>query len=169
VTNQLELLDAWRAGDGAAGSALLADQFDRLYRFFGSKAPAQDVGELIQRTLLACVENRDAFQKRSSFSTYVFAIARSVLVAFYRARARAEAIEPERTSIADLMPSPSSVLGRQEEQRLLLGALRRLSIDHQILIELHYWESLTGPELAAVFEVPEQLRGEIDAAGSRNA
>jgi RNA polymerase sigma factor (sigma-70 family) len=154
VADELEQLDAWRAGDEAAGSALLSAQFDRLYRFFGSKAPAEDVGELIQRTLLLCVEHRDRFEGRSAFGTYVYAIARSVLVAFYRERAR-HPIEPDAVSVADLDPSPPSLIGRRQQSQLLLTALRRLPIDHQTLLELCYWESLTGPELAAVFEVPE--------------
>ena len=41
------------------------------------------------------------------------------------------------------------------EQRLLLEGLRHLSLGDQTLLELYYWERLSGPELAAFLGVPE--------------
>jgi RNA polymerase sigma-70 factor (ECF subfamily) len=47
----------------------------------------------------------------------------------------------------------------------LLHALRRLPMDHQITLELYYWENLSGSELAEVLEVPEgTVRGRIRRA-----
>jgi DNA-directed RNA polymerase specialized sigma24 family protein len=43
---------------------------------------------------------------------------------------------------------------RQEEARLL-GALRSLPLDQQILLELFYWENLGGSELAELFDLAE--------------
>ena len=153
--DDLALLDAWRDGDEDAGSALLRRQFDALYRFFRSKVPEDAVGELIQQTLFTCVEKREQFRGDAQFSTYVFAIARRAAIAFYRGRQREAAIDPGATSIEDLARSPSGVLMEREQDRLLLRGLRRIPIDHQILLELHYWERLPGPELAEILEVPE--------------
>ena len=50
MPTELELLDAWRAGDRDAGSALLERQFDGLFRFFRSKVAPESVGELVQQT-----------------------------------------------------------------------------------------------------------------------
>ena len=38
---------------------------------------------------------------------------------------------------------------------LLARALRSIPLDLQVALELHYWEELSGPELAAVLEIPE--------------
>lgn len=149
------LLDAWRAGDEDAGSDLLRRQFDTLYRFFRSKVPDDAVGELIQQTLFTCVEKREQFRGDAQFSTYVFAIARRTAIAYYRGRQRDAAIDPATMSIEDLARSPSGVLMEREQDRLLLKGLRSIPIDHQILLELHYWERLPGPALAEVLEVPE--------------
>jgi DNA-directed RNA polymerase specialized sigma24 family protein len=46
------------------------------------------------------------------------------------------------------------IAGQQEERRLL-AALRSLPIEQQILLELFYWESMQGPELAELYELPE--------------
>lgn len=149
-----ELLTRWRDGDAAAADALFERHFDGLYRFFRNKAPSQ-ADDLVQRTLLACFESRDRFRGECSMRTYLFAIARNQLLA-YLARERAGArIEPERESIADSVPSPSSLLQHEHEQQVVLHALRRIPIDHQILLELFYWEQQSGPELAEILGVPE--------------
>jgi RNA polymerase sigma factor (sigma-70 family) len=148
------LLANWRAGDAAAAEALFERHFDGLYRFFRNKAPSS-ADDLVQRTLLACFEGRDRFRGECSFRTYLFAVARNQLLA-HLARERAGArLEPERDSVADGLPSPSSMLQTKREQEVVLHALRRIPIDHQILLELFYWEQQSGPELAEVLGVPE--------------
>src|SRR5262249_11744072 len=59
------------------------------------------------------------------------------------------------TSLADLRTSPSQRVARNEEEQLLVAALRRIPLEYQIALELAYWESLSGPEIAAVLEIPE--------------
>ena len=44
---------------------------------------------------------------------------------------------------------------RRRDQELLLQALRSIPVDLQIALELHYWEGMRGPELAAVLDIPE--------------
>jgi DNA-directed RNA polymerase specialized sigma24 family protein len=41
-----------------------------------------------------------------------------------------------------------------EEKKLLLKALRRIPLELQIALELHYWEGMTTLEIAEVLEVP---------------
>ena len=57
-------------------------------------------------------------------------------------------------SVHDLRTSPSRLVVRHQEQQLLLAALRRIPIDLQILLELHYWERLSSRELGEVLEIP---------------
>ncbi|MBK6921605.1 MAG: sigma-70 family RNA polymerase sigma factor [Deltaproteobacteria bacterium] len=149
-----ELLAAWRAGEAEAAEALFERHFDPLYRFFRNKADAA-ADELVQRTLLACFEGGAGFRGDSSFRTWLFAIARNQLLVFFAQQRRAERIEPGNDSVAAIAASPSSLLHRDHEQTLVLNALRRLPIDHQILLELFYWEQCSGRELADVLGVPE--------------
>ncbi|MEM7157615.1 MAG: sigma-70 family RNA polymerase sigma factor [Myxococcota bacterium] len=156
MSTELELLDAWRRGDREAGGALLRSQFDALFRFFRSKAAPELVSELVQQTMMQCIENRDAFRGEARFSTYVMAIARRVLIASYRRRAhQIQGFDSNAVSVAELDPSPSAILADHEQQRLLLRALRSIPLDHQILLELHYWEKFSGPALAVALDVPE--------------
>jgi RNA polymerase sigma-70 factor (ECF subfamily) len=148
-----ELLRAWHGGDRAAGEALFERHYDSVSRFFRNKVP--EPMELVQRTFLACLEQIDRFRGNASFRTFLFAIATNLLRKHYRALAgpRGE-VELGTVSVEDLRQSPSRELAVGEEKRLLLHALRRLSVDQQALLELHYWEQLKVGELAEVLGIP---------------
>jgi RNA polymerase sigma factor (sigma-70 family) len=148
----LALLERWRAGERAAGQALLARHFDHLYRFFRNKC--DDADELVQTTLVACMDSIERFRGDSSFRTYMFAIARNTLLHYLRDRKRDERFDPAVTSVADVVTSVRTVLARDQSHRTLLEALRQLPVEQQSLLELHYWEELDTLELGAVFEVP---------------
>jgi RNA polymerase sigma-70 factor (ECF subfamily) len=152
--NDDELLSRWRAGDAAAAESLFERHFDSLYRFFRNKAPAS-ADDLVQRTLLACFEARDRFRGECSFRTYLFAAARNQLLNHLGRERAGGRIEPERDSVADSAPSPSSLMQTKHEQEVVLHALRRIPVDHQILLELFYWEQQSGAELAEILGVPE--------------
>lgn len=153
--DDFELLDRWRGGDVAAGNQLLRRHFDALYRFFTNKA-ADQADDLIQATMMACVRGRESFRKQCSFKSFLFVVARHELYRFIKKHHRSrEVFDPQLQSAADLGPSPSTALARRKEQRLLLQALRRIPLELQIVLELHYWESLTTAELAEVMEIPQ--------------
>jgi RNA polymerase sigma-70 factor (ECF subfamily) len=151
VDPDLRLLESWRAGDGRAGQDLFHRHFADIYRFFEYKVGA-DADDLAQRTFMACVDARDRFRGGSSFRTYLFAIARNQLYSFLRRLPRAEHVDFEHTSIADLVPSLTSQLGRARDIERLRLALARLPAEQQLLLELHYWHELDAEALGGVFE-----------------
>lgn len=149
MSDELELLNRWRAGDKQAGSALFQRHYDSLFRFFSGKVTG-DVRDLIQQTVLACVERRDAIE---SFRAYLFGTARLVLFGHYRERVRG-GFDELATSLEDLAPSPSRLVDAADGSRALVAALRRLPLATQVLLELHYWERLTQRELAEATKTP---------------
>jgi RNA polymerase sigma factor (sigma-70 family) len=153
--SDFELLEGWRGGDEADGRELFARYFDSVYRFFRNKV--DDAAEdLTQQTFMGLVQGKDRFRGEASVRTYLFMIARKRLYSYLRKAQRDHEAAPwgER-SVADLgLPSPSRALARQEEQRLLLLALRRLPVEMQVALELFYWEELTVTEIAEVLETP---------------
>jgi RNA polymerase sigma-70 factor (ECF subfamily) len=149
----LALLARWRGGDRAAGQALFERHFESLYRFFRNKCEGE-CDELVQSTLLACLDAQQQFRGDASFRTFLFAIARNKLYRYFRDRKRDEGMDPSITSVAAMITSPGSVLARDEAHRALLAALRELPVEQQTLLELHYWEEVDTVELAAVFDVP---------------
>lgn len=156
VEDDFELLDRWRAGDSDAGKALLHRYAGKLFRFFTNKIDGS-VDDLVQDTLLACIEGRDRFRRDAGFDAYVFGIARNVFFAFLRRRGRAsEAFDPATSSLQDMGPTPSEFVARKKEEQLLLLALRRLPVDDQLLLELYHRQGLTGTELAVVLGIGER-------------
>jgi RNA polymerase sigma factor (sigma-70 family) len=155
LVDDFELLDRWRGGDRAAGNQLLKRHFDALYRFFTNKV-ADHADDLIQATMMACVRGVGSFRKECGFRSFLFVVARHELYRYIKNNHRSrEVFDPSLMSVADLGPSPSTALARHKEQRLLLQALRRIPIELQIVLELHYWEGLTTNELAEAMEIPQ--------------
>lgn len=155
VPDDSELLEAWRNGDADAANELFERYFEAVYAFFRSKVDG-DVEDLIQRTFLGCIEGKTRVRAAASFRAYLFAIARHELYDhFEQLRLAQRRPITGVTSVHDLMPSPSRVAAEREESRILLEGLRRLPIDLQIVLELHYFEQLSSRELALVLGIPD--------------
>lgn len=155
MADDAELLRRWNDGDAAAGEALFHRYFSALYRFFRSKAQSH-CEELVQRTFAACVEKRRDVRDGGSFRAFVYAVARFELLYFFRRRAKdGRNVQLDTASAFDLDPSPSRVAADRQEHRLLLEALRRIPLDLQMVLELHYWEQLSTAELSQVLEIPQ--------------
>lgn len=154
VATDEELLEAWRRGSTAAGEDLFERHFDAVMRFFRNKLD-EGPEELVQRTFLACIESRDRFRGDASFRTFLFSVAHNVLKNHFRSkRRRGVHIDFSADSVYGLAPSPSTIVARERNHRLLLDALRRIPIDAQVALELQYWENLSGLEIAEVLGVP---------------
>lgn len=151
---ELRLLRAWGAGDRRAGEELYGRYFPMVYRFFRSKVPvaAQD---LTQSTMEALIKSAGRFEGKGSFRSFVLGIAVNVLRHYLRARGRNRIdLNGEEASCADLGLGPFEVVAGSQDQKLLVTALRRIPIEHQIVIELYYWEGMSNREIGAVLGVP---------------
>lgn len=150
-----DLLEAWRAGDNAAGNALFERHFVSVFRFFASKLGDVTAQDLTQRTFVAVVQSRDRVREGAKFRGFVLAVARNQLLMFLRARGRRGTdVELETSCVDDLLPSPDSALAGDEQERLVVRALRRLPLDQQTLLELHYWEDLSTEEVGEILGIP---------------
>jgi RNA polymerase sigma-70 factor, ECF subfamily len=162
AASDIALYERWCGGDNDAGSRLFDRHYRAVYRFFERKLDG-DIREPVQETFLVCVRKRDEFRKHASVRTFLLAIARLVLFEHWRRkRGRTTVIDFDEISVASLSTSAGSRIARGEERGRLLGALRELPLDQQLLLELHYWEGLEGSELAQVFEVePATIRSRL--------
>lgn len=153
VTDEHALVEAWQGGDKRSGALLFDRYFAPISRFFRNKLPDQ-AEDLIQQTFAAILEGRDRLHASTSFRSYLFGIAHNLLRAQLRSLSRDRAFDPLASSIAELAPSPSQLLVARAEQRLLLRALRKLPVEHQIALELSYWEGFNAAEIAEILMVP---------------
>jgi RNA polymerase sigma-70 factor (ECF subfamily) len=147
------LVDSWRAGDREAGKRLFERHYAAIARFFRNKV-GEAGPDLIQRTFLACVEGRERFRNEASFRSYLFSIAYKVLCKHYREQRRDQTRVDFAEASAHELASLLSAVAARQEQRLLLEGLRRLPVDYQVVLELHYWESMTTDEIAAALGLP---------------
>ncbi|MCA9653845.1 MAG: RNA polymerase sigma factor [Myxococcales bacterium] len=148
------LLRAWCDGDDAAGDQLLQSVFPRLYRFLFNKI-GDDTGEVVQQTMLACVENRDQMRDCVNFDAYLLRMARNKLYDFLRKRHRSrEELPGELPSVQAMGTSPASLMARQAREAQVLATLRSLPLDLQVVLELHYWSERSTQEIADVLELP---------------
>lgn len=148
----VELLEGWRAGDLNAGRKLYDRHADAVARFFENKV-CVGAEDLTQQTFMLLVESRDRIREGLSFRAFVLGIARNVLRDHVRKLARGRAVDPEVDAMADLAPGATTMIGHSREQRLLLAALRRLPIEHQIGLELFYWEEMDAREIAELMGI----------------
>jgi len=166
----IELMRRWQAGDAHAGNRLCRQYEDVLRRFFASKVPADEVAEQVQQTWLAMSRARGNLQQLDaadtgaerarqlgSFRCYLFGIARHMVLAYYKARARRRGVEldPEVESLSTLEPSISRQLSLQRNLQWVELALQSLPLELQLLFESHYLEDMSGSELARALGVPE--------------
>jgi len=166
MRRDIELLEAWRMGDRAAAGELFDRHAASIYRFFANKVD-RDVEDLVQATLMGCVKGRDRVKDGTHFRAYLFGVARNVLRTYLHKRGRAQerGADLAISSVRDLGLGPSKIVAQREEQRLLLEALRCVSVESQLLLELRYWEELPTDQLAVVFGVaPGTIKSRLSRA-----
>jgi RNA polymerase sigma factor (sigma-70 family) len=166
------LADPWRRlieGDRRSWDLAVTELFRRVRGFFLNKlSDANETDELTQRTFDRLQQVRGAYTGGGSPRSYVLGIAHFILLEFLRERYRDTGVPIEEVSIAAVDARPSSVLAARSEQRLVLEALRRLTLEHQIVLELYYWEDMSDPEIADVLQCNENtIRGRRTRARER--
>lgn len=175
VDADLVLLERWREGDQRAGQDLFKRHFQSVYRFFEHKCRGE-ADDLVQRAFFQCVRSRDQFRGQSSFRTYLFSIARHELYQHLRDVRRDAQLDFHITSIAEIVTTLGSRLGRARQAERLRVALRSLPVEQQLLLEMCYWHELDSTQLGEVFEMPaatvrtklararKALRAQLDGA-----
>lgn len=150
-----ELVEAWGRGDQQAAQELVDRYYRSVFRFFDLRV-GPSAEDLTQRAFLGCVESRDRLRSASSFRSFLFSIARNLLLNHLRSRTvESNVFETGDISTApDPGPTASRIVARFEEQTLLLRAMQALDVDTQQLLVLFYWEGLKAKELAAVLGAP---------------
>lgn len=128
---------------------LIANEWPKLRRFFGTKVPDSEVLDLVQNTMLAYVEG-DA-RRRAEPRSYLWGIARLQVLKYYEKHRRpTQPFDSTLHTAMDLGPSLSSTF---EKRGRLVAALRALPTDQQVAIELRHGEGLKLEEVAAALDV----------------
>lgn len=149
----VELLEGWRVGDDDAGNVLVRRHFDALFRFFRARLD-DGVADLVQRTFLGAVEARERLPP-AGFRSYLFGIAHKQLLMELRKRSRRRDLPGSVDGASPVSGgSPSALLLQHQEQHLLLRALRRIPLELQLVLQLHYWDEVPTAEIGEILGIP---------------
>ena len=147
------LLRRWGDGDATAGDELIRRHFGALHRFLRTRVSSDaELEDLVQHTLLACVEARHGYRGEASFRTFLLAIARNRVFDHYRRTATLPL--QLSTTACDPATSPTQRMVRGENIARLVGALAHLPAPMRRVIELSYWSELDVPAIASRLGVP---------------
>lgn len=159
------LLERARAGDAQAVEALLERYQARVYRF-GLKLcrDPEDAKDVLQDTLLSVARGVRDFRGASSFSTWLYTIARSFCIKKRRRskfapedeRSLETDLSAEGSQTADPAQGPDEALAGKEIEQALERAIRGLEPMYREVLLLRDVEGLTAPEVAEVLGVGVQ-------------
>ncbi len=151
-----DLYAAWERGDDGAADRLLGRHLQAVGRFFANKVrDPSDAEDQTCKVFEVVTRRLGTFERRSSFRSYLFGIAHNVLRDYVKAVSRRpDDIDFTESAVRDFAPSPSSIIGRRQEEQLLLVALRAIPLQCQIVLELSFFEGMTQAEIAAILSLP---------------
>lgn len=140
------LLEAWCAGDKAAGDRLIRACFDGISRAVlgwvrGDTAAAVDI---VQATFEVALKRRSEI--RGAFGPYVRGIARRKVLEHFRRKDML--VDELTTSVQAGGRGAESVLLAEQQERLAVRALRQLSPEEQDLMYLRHVQGMKLRELA---------------------
>jgi RNA polymerase sigma factor (sigma-70 family) len=163
-----ELLAQWVDGIREAGDKLTIRYFRRLRSFFIQRV-AGEHEDLVNETCCRLAESKQKYRGEAPVRVFVFGIARNVLLQYLRKKSRQPEFSPYTSSLGEAVGRrPSSMLAETEEHRIMRDAMQDIPVNDYDLLAFHYWTGMTGPELRALFEVPEgTIRGRLAAARKR--
>lgn len=128
----------------------------KIYRFvffkINSREEAEDLtSEVFLKAWNYLVENSE--QEIRSFASFIYRIARNSVVDFYRERARRSAESPLEI-VAEILPTEGADVHEQltvdSEMDAIMKALKKMKLEYQEAVLLHYMEELSAGEVAQI-------------------
>ncbi len=153
TTSDAALLEQWSGGDRTAAEVLLRRYIPIVHRFFKTKVDEPE--EFAQRTLSAFIDARDRIRNPASLRSFILGIARYELLRHVRRASGRREVELSEIDINTITRSPLSLAIAGQNVRRVVDALRRIPVDHQIALELYYWEELSTREISEVLAAPQ--------------
>jgi RNA polymerase sigma-70 factor (ECF subfamily) len=163
--DDLELLRLWREGDRDAGDTLLRRHYGYALRIARKRLADEDAAvEATQQAMETLVLKREEI--KTHFRGY---LAKVVAICALRqsTRRQHEPYDGDEPAV-DAPPGAATFIDGREEARLLVVALRSLSIDDQLLLYYDYRDDRSRSELAELLEIPKtSIYSRLSKAGRR--
>jgi RNA polymerase sigma-70 factor (ECF subfamily) len=149
------LLARWTDGDETAATALVNRHAPALARYVASLGFREDIEEVVQDTFVRAFGALDGFRADSSLRTWLFTIARRLVLDRRRsARRRRGEVEVDETHVVT-EGNPLESLVAQEMEARLGHAVERLTPTQREVFRLRVGEGLSYKEIAEVVGTTE--------------
>jgi RNA polymerase sigma-70 factor, ECF subfamily len=146
----LDLITRWKGGDQRAATLLVERHAGAVARFASSVGAKGDVHDVVQDTFVRAFASLDSFRGDSSLRTWLFTIARRLLLDLRRSeRRRGEQVEVQEHDAATEYDSLDSVVAEETRKRMHT-AVARLSKTQREVFMLRVTEGLSYKEIADV-------------------
>lgn len=144
----LDLIARWKAGDQRAATQLVARHADAVARFAASVGARNDVDEIVQDTFVRAFASLDGFRGESPLRTWLFTIARRLLLDRRRSeRRRGEQVEVQDAHVTTDFDPLDTVVAEESERRMR-EAVARLTPTQKEVFVLRVSEGLSYREIA---------------------
>jgi RNA polymerase sigma-70 factor (ECF subfamily) len=159
-----ELMERCAAGSHEAFQCLVERYRGRLInvvgRFINDRDRAEDI---VQEVFLRVYRNRQRYERKGKFSTWIFTIAVNLAKNEIRRKVRRrgeislegleEAAGPT-AATADRSPGAEENLGREQLREMVAEAIERLPVRYREAVVLRDIEGLAYEEIASVLRIP---------------
>jgi RNA polymerase sigma-70 factor (ECF subfamily) len=146
----LDLITRWKGGDQRAATSLVERHAGAVARFASSVGAKGDLQDVVQDTFVRAFASLDSFRGESTLRTWLFTIARRLLLDLRRSeRRRGEQVEVQEHDATTEYDSLDSVVA-DETQRRMHAAVAQLTKTQREVFLLRVTEGLSYREIAGV-------------------
>jgi RNA polymerase sigma-70 factor (ECF subfamily) len=143
-----DLVARWKGGDERAATILVERHAPSVARFVASIGTRDDVDEVVQDTFVKAFGSLDGFRGESAFRTWLFTIARRLVLDRRRAvRRRGEHVEVKDTDVRTEFDALDAVVAEETEGRMQ-AAMAALTPTQREVFTLRVGEGLSYKEIA---------------------
>ncbi|PYP80215.1 MAG: RNA polymerase subunit sigma [Gemmatimonadetes bacterium] len=151
----LDLVERWKAGEQRAATLLVERHAAAVSRFVASLGARADVDEVIQDTFVRAFASIEGFRGDSSLRTWLFTIARRLVLDRSRAaRRRGEHVEVQEGDAATEYDALDGVVADETQVRLR-EAMAALTPTQREVFVLRVSEGLSYREIAEAVDTTE--------------
>jgi RNA polymerase sigma-70 factor (ECF subfamily) len=146
----LELIARWKAGDTRAATRLVARHSDALSRFAASSGERMEIEEIVQDTFVRAFGAIDSFRGDSSFRTWLFTIAKRLMLDRRRAEGRRrDTAEVKEGDAVSEYGALDAIIADEAAERVRV-ALQKLSPTQREVFVLRVQQGMAYKEIAEV-------------------
>jgi RNA polymerase sigma-70 factor, ECF subfamily len=146
--NDQQLIESWRQGDPRAATQIVGRHADAIARYASSLGEREELDELVQDTFVRAFGSLESFRGESSLRTWLFTIARRLILDRRRVAKRARVNVPaDESSVVTQVTPLDSVIAEETEGRVRL-AIERLTPMQREVFMLRVTEGMSYSDIA---------------------